>query len=398
MELKLIEGGAERLLYKFIEGEITDTRLMGVLGLHLHWRADGEVSDEFDKHQFFYYDIEELGLDQLAVYVGNEPIGIELAIKTLFGGLGGKMVPIYEREARYLVNYFVAETMKKGEPLPATIEELRFILDAPVTLSEGEKYVLGKKMCVDLATDYAACHYFLMRLTGHDIEGAALISSQPLSAKLAEEGINAFGIPDRQPATFLRNSIKPVDVDKEGTFTCVCESLVETNDGYYMVFSELAVRDQIIRSAKLKTRFHITDMEASLQLRRSEYISVYEISGEQKEFDISFSAFSIGCTVSTHENGIMYMQFKPDNNHVEQAVFNLNDDVRAIYFVTESGQMLVSAYTEDAISRAESDIRSSHLRELVFSTNRYKFLDSVIYDFAQSGFDDFNAFVETIEE
>jgi len=258
--------------------------------------------------------------------------------------------------------------------------------------------VLGKKMCIDLVTDFAACHYFLMRLMGHDASGATYVSSQPVAAQIGKEGVAAFGIAQPGPATFLRNTVKPVSMNKDNSFTFVCESLVEANDGYYMVFSELVSRDRTIRSAKFKTRFHITDLEASLQLRHPEFISLYEIADDREEFDISFSAFTLGCTVSTHENGIMYMQFKPDNNHVEQAVFNLNDDVQAIFFVTEFNQLLVIAYSQDAIINVETAICTSQLKGQVFPTHKYKFLDSVIYDFAQSGFDDFSDFVETIEE
>ena len=46
-------GGAQ-----FVLAEATDTRLMGVTGLHLHHRFD-----EDDVHQFFLLDAEEFGLE-----------------------------------------------------------------------------------------------------------------------------------------------------------------------------------------------------------------------------------------------------------------------------------------------------------------------------------------------
>ncbi len=66
---KLIKGGRDehlRDLFRFIGGEATDTRLMGVLGMHLHWRYVGGELPE-DIHQFWYFDIEEIGLDSLSI-------------------------------------------------------------------------------------------------------------------------------------------------------------------------------------------------------------------------------------------------------------------------------------------------------------------------------------------
>ena len=103
MELKVLKGGKSSSLiteYRFAGGEVTNTRLMGVLGMHLHWLLPYETENR-DLHQFYYYDIEELGLESMGVYIGDDEIAVEVTAKSIFGGLGAEMKSLTEREARY---------------------------------------------------------------------------------------------------------------------------------------------------------------------------------------------------------------------------------------------------------------------------------------------------------
>ena len=141
MELKLIRGGKDydAAVYKFAGGRVTDTRLMGVLGLHLHWiNILPESETPVHLHQFYYYDIEEIGLDSVKIFDFSDEASSMLAEKQCFGGLGAEMVPVNEREARYLVQFFVNETKKRNLPIPIEEEQISFITNDPVTLSEEE--------------------------------------------------------------------------------------------------------------------------------------------------------------------------------------------------------------------------------------------------------------------
>ena len=55
----LIKGGNDGRGEKprFVSAEITDTRLMGVVGLHIHWEKK-EAGFFTGFHQFFYFDAE----------------------------------------------------------------------------------------------------------------------------------------------------------------------------------------------------------------------------------------------------------------------------------------------------------------------------------------------------
>ena len=108
-KLTLIKGTRDEHLadiYRFVDAEVTDTRLMGVLGLHIHWL----VSEGFEQrhvHQFYYYDVVEIGLDFVASVNGNDGAKVSKELKADFGGLGAHMVPLSEAEARYLARFFI---------------------------------------------------------------------------------------------------------------------------------------------------------------------------------------------------------------------------------------------------------------------------------------------------
>ncbi|MBQ2228409.1 MAG: hypothetical protein II427_04740, partial [Firmicutes bacterium] len=166
MELKVLKGGKSSSLiteYRFAGGEVTDTRLMGVVGMHLHWILPYETEDR-DLHQFYYYDIEELGLESMGVYIGDDEIAVEVTARSIFGGLGGTMKDLSEREARWLANTMIAETKRRNQLLPEEARELEFITQVPVLLSEEEKDALQRKMCVEIRSDYGLINYYLMRL------------------------------------------------------------------------------------------------------------------------------------------------------------------------------------------------------------------------------------------
>ena len=65
----VIKGGSEPDFgtRRFLSAYITDTRLMGVVGLQIHWERleDGGAADFY---QLFYYDAEEYGLDSYKSY------------------------------------------------------------------------------------------------------------------------------------------------------------------------------------------------------------------------------------------------------------------------------------------------------------------------------------------
>ncbi len=397
MKFKIIKGGKDISSsdkYILAKGEITDTRLMGVLGMHLHWTIP-EEGDYRDLHQFFYYDIEELGLEELDIYNGNDVLTINMAQQSRFGGLGAEMKLLSEREARWAVCRMISETRRMGHPLPPEAESLAFITEHPVILSDEERRRLMLKCSVSVKTDFGVVNYYLMRLFGKDREGAQL---------LIHPQADPADLEDMEPekhCTFLRNSIKPCE-DAEGGMderSYISESLVivDSENSHRIVISEVKVRDgKVVAVAKLSD-FRISETEASMKLSKDEYVNVYEIKQDVDLFDAEFAFYSIGMMKTRHDNGIMHMEFRKDNSHVERDLFELSEDLRALYFVTDFGQLIVAGNDRLSIDDAERRIKSDKISKMIYPTGRYRFTNPVLFEFAQSGYDDFEDFLKSLE-
>ena len=392
-ELTLIKGGREitsSLEYNFIEAAVTDTRLMGVLGLRVHWLVDS--GDEFPRHihMFFYYDVEELGLDSVSVYELYDEEAIDLATKSCFGGLGARMIAVEEKEARYLISRFVGKTKERRQPLPDNAAILDDILKTPVNLSEDEIEKLSQKMCTELPNDFSIVNYYLMRSFGKDPDGVRLLQSK----EAQEDRFDDISLSSH--ATFLKNSIQPY-YNKDGTVSYLSESLVETENSHFIVTSELWAEAGKITQARKKRAFRISVEEASMLLTRGEYCTVYRILVPMEDFDVDFASFSIGTTRTDHENGDMFMEFKPDNRHVNKPEFKLYDDIKALYFVSDYGELIVAAYSYEEIKAAEGRIRNSLLMPDVQIMVKIQLARSILYDFADSNYTNFGQFIKSLE-
>lgn len=390
--LRVLPGGKSENLfaeYRFIDGQITDTRLMGVLGMHLHWELPYPAAEPH-LHQYYYYDVEELGLETYRTYEGDDPVAVELACKNLFGGLGAKMKPLSEREGRYLASEFISETRRRKLPLPDEAVDLEFITKMPVLLSSEEQEELVSKICTEIHSEYQLIHYYLMRVFGMDLKGAGYLCAPGFRAGAGPQ----FFLTEH--STFLRNTIEEY-TDETGRFSYLCESLVETESKHWIVVSELEVRQGRIASARRKSAFEISLYEASMMLSRWEYVTVYEILQDPDDFDLEFTNYTLGSMRTEHTNGEMFMEFKKDNSHVDQRVFNLSDDINCLYYVTDFGQMIMAAYSQETIALMEDRLHGSPLSSAVFPTARYQFQEPVLYEFAQSDFEDFEEFLKTLK-
>ena len=173
----VIEGGlltAEKNIKKhFVSAYVTDTRLMGVLAIYVHWKRNIpdalSMDDENnDIHQFFYIDCEEMGLETYKSIIGNDREEIDLVEQALVGGLGARKINLTERQLRGLLTYYKKFNKHHGLPLPQNYDEYGFILDEDIILSEDEQEHLMFLICSEISSDYQVVNYFLMRLFGRD--------------------------------------------------------------------------------------------------------------------------------------------------------------------------------------------------------------------------------------
>ncbi len=391
MKLKVIKGGKDinGSAYTYVSGCVTNTRLMGVLGLHLHWLDTMAENEPLHIHQFYYYDIEELGLESINIFFFDDQKDALHEEKKAFGGLGASMVSINEAEARHLVKEFEEGTKKKKQPLPEEVDDIRFILDGPDDLDESHIAYLHRRMCADIQSDNGAVNYYLMRVFGKDEEGASYLRMKSVSKEAFED----VSLP--RHATFLQNTVESFE-DENGKQSYLCESLVESENSYFICVSEIEVERKKIISAKKRSHMPITPQEASLILSRGEFVTVFEIECDMDTFDPEFDEYTLGSTVNQHDTGEMIMQFKNNNYHVEKDIFRLSDDVEAIYYSTDFGQLIMGTYSPMDTFIKEMDLNSV-FKEKLRCTGRYHFAKSIIYEFALSGFIDFDDFIQGFE-
>lgn len=384
--LRLIEGGirdkqdAEKA---FLSATITDTRLMGASAMYIHWRLLG-CQDAGSLHQFFYFDDEEYGFETYrSIWGDNEDDLLEME-QALMGGLGGKKKDLTQRQARYLVNKYAAWNRQHNIPLPGARGEYQFLLEHPPLLTPGERESLTGKICTPLKSDWHVINYFLMRCFGKDLEGARYLAAPGLQP---ERLFSGFPL-----STLCRNVIDPAVPAEEGAYAC--ESLVESGQSYFIVVSRLQVRDLRVSSARMVSTMKVSPAEAAMMLSRPEFVSVYDILVDPEEFDEKSWELTISTMVTLHENGRLFLSFNNNNNHVNQKVFRISDDVFGLYFVTDYGQLILSATTLRNIRAMEDRMMKSPLGHLLRPGSKYEFKEPVLYEFIQSDFDDFDEYVD----
>lgn len=382
----VIKGGAAAVLSgnrrKFLSGFITDTRLMGVVGLYIHWEL---LNTDFasDFHQFFYFDAEEYGFETYKSLLGNDQEALTIMEQALIGGLGGSKVNVNEREATLLVQKYAKMNETLSIPLPEGKNEFAFLLEEPVVLTEKENEILIDKLCTPIVSEYQLINYFLMRVFGRDFEAAAYLAAKDLPLDV---------LPEEEGATLCKNSIEEF-FDENGC-SYLCESLIEFDGKYKLVVSEIDLVEGKVSATKKRSSFFVTSAEAAMMLNHPEFITVYEILTEMEDFLRRFAGLTANTMQTLHDNGRLYLEFNKNNDHVNRKVFRLNEDIHGLYYTTDFGQLIIAAYSLSEIHEIEKALSRSDVCSCIIPTAKYEFKEPILYEFIQSDFDDFSDFLD----
>ncbi len=410
---KVINGGLAETLEdspkEFVSASITDTRLMGVVSMCVHWKLT-ENTYLTDLQQFFYFDAEESGFETYRSVLGNgsaqEVQEIEDIENCMMGGLGGKRVSLNEREARYMLQSYVDLNLKSNLPLPDDYEEYEFMLSPRIKLTEAEEYILMCKQCPRLDSPYQVINYFIMRCVGKDFGAAKFLTKGYVRTDI---------FPNHKGATLLRNVIEEApdavsgtntdyhvtDNDRDfGTFNTfrsyMCESLIEYDSRYFLLITQISLDHlKVVRYEKV-SEFQVSAAEASMMTSRPEFITVADLVPSAPEFDRHTTQFTRKAMISDYASGKLFMIFQPHNDHVKNSTYLLNDDVLGIYFVLEDNQLILASYNIKDIRKLELDLAESSMAPFIVPVSKYEFKDPVLFDFINSSFDDFEDFVATI--
>ena len=313
-DLKVLRGGlldtAITSRKDFVSAYVTNTRLMGVIGMHIHFKLpDNEILN--DLHQFFYFDAEEYGFETYRSVLGNDANKIKEIEGSLIGGLGGEKIPLNLEEAKALLHEYVLMNVTRNLPLPEGLPEYRFLLEKDALLSDPERYILRGKQCVKLETENELVNYFLMRCYGRDFTGAEYLAAPDVELDL---------FPEFKAATFLKNNIKR-DPDDD---TLVSESLVEFDGKYHMTVTSIKVDHMKVHSYERISAFQISSAEAALLLARPEYITLYDVVEDLSGFDRQATDLTANAMITKYDSGTLFMIFHPNNKHVNKEEYRLN--------------------------------------------------------------------------
>ncbi len=384
-KLRVIEGGLlpkEKCEKKFISAYVTDTRLMGVLGMYVHWGLVDCFQAE-DLHQFFYFDAEEYGFESYQSLWGNDLHEIQLLEQSVINPLGGKKIDLSQREAAALLKEYADFNEQHNLSMPSPSLEYKFFLHSAEPLSVEEDALLKRKQFTRLRSEYQLIHYFLMRCFCRDEEGARYLSGEDVDLDIYR---------DFPSATLCKDTID----EKDGWF--LCESLIEANNKYRIAISRIKVEDMKVTRFQRLSSFKITPTEASLMLSRPEFITVYEIMTMPDSMEEDNLEFRFNTAVTLHENGKLFLAFHTNNDHVDRRVFRLSEDVFGLYYITDAGQFLVASYDIQSIRDLEKDLLTSSFGRYLLPTAKYEFKEPVLYEFIQSDFEFFEDFLDAIRD
>ncbi|MBS3994487.1 MAG: hypothetical protein KGZ33_01730 [Alkaliphilus sp.] len=382
--LRVIKGNkiqAVEKKYSFIEACVTNTRLMGVLGLRITWELEkGEIYN-----QFFHLDVEEFGLDDFMSLTNGSDEEIEKITNKTMGGLGGKVVSIGEREARYLIKTFVARNKLLRQPMPEPEWEYYFIIKEDVKINKTEIKNLWMNICEKIHSYNQLINYFIMRAVGMDFEAMDYLSVQG--------GIDYK--PVSKPSTLLKNTIESMEQDEETSY--VTESVVDMGEQYKMVVSEfhikLTAQGPRVEKAEIKSVMNITSTEAAFALGKKEHLLVYEI----KDIWELLRLMELGKPNSiqnAYEAGYLFTEFNPNNDHVDQAVYYLNEDVYGAYFITAAEQLVVAAYSKHRIEEIKNYFEALTFKEIIELEEQLELDNLMLYEFVHSDYDNIYDFLD----
>lgn len=389
----------ENLTVKFINAEVTNTRLMGALGLYVHWDVSDSTGESLRLRQFIRFDVDLNCIEFLAFARDDDHQKVGDLIQEYFGALGGSMVKLSERQCLYLGNYFIESTMNSGRDIPDDIAQVDFFSDKAVTLTEEEKRELMNKICVPIKGDFGVINYFLMRAFAKDQEAQKYLFSE----NALPGDCNDISFP--MAGELIRNNIEPFDrtfsiENPDGpVVTYLCESTVAVGRENYLVLSEIHV-DSLNGKVMSVEKTHSQKMsifESAVVINRPEYIACFDMISNDKAIKRLITKLSGSAMVFEHEAGNLYMVMNSDNDHVEKQTFRISDDVKVIFFITNAEQLLAVS-SKDLVSAGVYEVLAPFIAaDNIMEFGNYQMETPVFYDFIDSEYDDFEEFLEDMQ-
>lgn len=400
---KPVDSTEEQKPYEFVSAWITDTRLMGVNAMCISWK------DRLDTvlHQYFYFDAVDTGFERFDEITGDDQKALNEMEISYAGGLGGRKIGLNEDEALFIIQEFIKVNKRTGEPLPKITIRLKRMLQrwtekkapekaepkdgkpgedtAPGIFSDPVKDRIMQKICKAPLSTNEKVNYFMMRICDSDEDGIRFLSSGKLGR-------------DASPVRGTLYTLHSNSISYTSKRSAVCRSLVECDQKYELWISEIRFNDSYIWSYKRSTRMKISYTEAYMSLSHSEYIMVFKMAEDAEALTQDSTPFTRRSSFVEEEDGVSFMLFRPNNNHVDTRDFKLYDDIFGIYHITSTGQFICSSSDQRDLAMMELDLVFSPVYKSMELIGNYELNEPVMAQFLSSGYDDFNDFLRQITQ
>lgn len=381
--LTVIPGGksiSEERVPQFSHAYATNTRLMGVVAV----KALERLQNGREVVHFFHLDFEEYGIDAYERVETEDPETLQRMTRKMTGGLGGELVEITPEELSFLIREAYALNLTHGEALPEDMEGLFSFLKTELQLESREIHGLWLKVTAPLMTDTELVNYYLMRLWACDVSGACFLSRTGAA-------VEPFG---DKPAVMVRNRVQPLR-ESGGVRYYQTEALSDNDREYRLAACEIGVFEEAgqrrIFSMAVQSVFKVSEVEAAFMLRRQEHLALYRVLDPER-VRLFFDLFKPDAMITLYEAGLLYTYFKPDNTHVREAEYRLNDDVQCYYYLSEDDQLVVCAMEPKGLRMAQVELELKEMLPLLQFENEYATETPILYDFIHSDYLDFQDF------
>ena len=95
---------------------------------------------------------------------------------------------------------------------------------------------------------------------------------------------------------------------------------------------------------------------------------------------------------SEMEEGVFFTRFNFNNNHVKEDVYVINNDIKSIYYQLGE-ELFVGTYSEKDRKYINKLLLTKY-KDFLTVSESYFFEENVLYDFVESGSDDFEDFLD----
>ena len=359
---------------EFNFAKITNSRLMGTMGLLISWKNKNDKIV-----QYFLLDAEGLGLSDYVSLKNPTKDEEYREEERLMGGLGADRIVISKEEALFLVKYFGSKNSYYDKELPGDVDEYIDIIDNHETNLNIED--IYPKICKSIDDEIEFINYMTMRFIAWDRESLKYFSGSEEIANMHITNING---------TLLKNTVTP-----KGNNRYISEALYEDSDGYYTSKIALSIdkdNDRFnINSMVVTDKEPLFDFEVFDEISKPEFVSIYNLDKANEFLDIFYKDNPFTLKSET-EIGTFFTRFNFNNNHVKSDVYVINNDIKAIYYQVGK-EFFVGTYSDKDRKYINKILQCNYNEYLELKEELY-FEENVLYDFVESESEDFYDFLD----